>query len=316
MKKNYFITTFVTFVAMLTLACSLCSCEDQQFIEQASTVSNSQLISDLHEVNENILANQVITRGMSTGDKVKIVAADVRGAMRGGQKGWSLGRKIGTAVGHPVAGMAIGTICGAVGYGGIKSWIAYSKVEKAGNYEKAELAQVVRVCKTNIPDTIKTLDVSFKTTTDSIVNKKINVNDSILSTVNLSRSELIVGKMHNVALSYLDGSVKFEGSDSINTQNPMVCKIMDSDEMKELLESALNENDDDEDDALTSYVINLFEEVLAKYAQNCNDIAFIINQYMEVINASEELTDEQKSCIRNSLATALYSFNYWEKTLE
>ena len=42
-------------------------------------------------------------------------------------------------------------------------------------------------------------------------------------------------------------------------------------------------------------------------------VVIIIGKYMEVIDTSFELTDDQKESIKYGLATALYSSNYWEK---
>ena len=66
------------------------------------------------------------------------------------------------------------------------------------------------------------------------------------------------------------------------------------------------------DDDLTAKIIILFNKVLEDYASKIDDVAFIIGKYMELIDSSIELTDEQKDSVRYGLATALYSSNYWK----
>ena len=52
--------------------------------------------------------------------------------------------------------------------------------------------------------------------------------------------------------------------------------------------------------------------VIEQYANDCVDVAFIIQKYIEVIDNSNELTPEDKKNIKYGLATALYSTNYWQ----
>ena len=63
-------------------------------------------------------------------------------------------------------------------------------------------------------------------------------------------------------------------------------------------------------------VMELFNQVLEEYASKTDDVAFIIGKYVDVIEDSNELTTEQKQSIKSGLATALYSFKYWETTWE
>lgn len=53
-----------------------------------------------------------------------------------------------------------------------------------------------------------------------------------------------------------------------------------------------------------------------KVTSETDDIAFVIGKYMEVIEISTELTEEQKESIKCGLATGLYSSNYWEYKMQ
>lgn len=63
-------------------------------------------------------------------------------------------------------------------------------------------------------------------------------------------------------------------------------------------------------------VEQLFFEVYERYANDCDDVSFIINKYVEAIDASDELSPEEKTSLKYGFATALYSTNYWEKELK
>lgn len=60
--------------------------------------------------------------------------------------------------------------------------------------------------------------------------------------------------------------------------------------------------------------MDLFCEVFEQYSTTCDDVAFIINKYIEILEKSNELTETQLNSIKTGLATSLYSFNYWDKT--
>lgn len=68
-------------------------------------------------------------------------------------------------------------------------------------------------------------------------------------------------------------------------------------------------NSSDDSDDLTARVVRLFSEA----CEQCNDSALIIHKYVDAIDASDELSPEEKTSLKYGFATALYSTNYWEK---
>lgn len=56
----------------------------------------------------------------------------------------------------------------------------------------------------------------------------------------------------------------------------------------------------------------IFNKVFQGSVSCHDDVVKLINKYSEEIDKSEELTEEQKLSVKNGLATALYSFNYWK----
>lgn len=62
------------------------------------------------------------------------------------------------------------------------------------------------------------------------------------------------------------------------------------------------------------HALLLFEEVFDEYVSDNTDMVYIINKYKSVLSSAEELNEEEKNLIFGALATALYSFNYWNST--
>lgn len=152
-----------------------------------------------------------------------------------------------------------------------------------------------------------------------IAQEKIELKDEILSAVNLNQENLNVGKMHNVILSVLDGSATIDESKVVSTKNIFYNSIIESGEMEELFEEmktnmAVGTTPSIETKA--EYAMELFKNLFVKYSAENKDVVYIINKYSNIIKVSMELTDEEKDWIMSGLATALYSFNYWNVTFE
>ena len=82
-----------------------------------------------------------------------------------------------------------------------------------------------------------------------------------------------------------------------------------SEDMVALLENRYH--DTTEEECVSAMVMGLFDEVFQTYPANAYDVVFLINRYAEIVEASTELTSEEKEWIRMGLAVSLYSYNYW-----
>lgn len=63
-------------------------------------------------------------------------------------------------------------------------------------------------------------------------------------------------------------------------------------------------------------VRKLFVQMLENYCVKSNDVSYVISRYVDIIDQSTELTDDDKNQLKMALATALYSSNYWESRME
>lgn len=70
------------------------------------------------------------------------------------------------------------------------------------------------------------------------------------------------------------------------------------------------------DDPVLNKVMDLFSHIVEEYPSEVNDVAFLVGKYVEIIDRTNELSSEQKECIKSGLATALYSAQYWQSKLE
>ena len=147
--------------------------------------------------------------------------------------------------------------------------------------------------------------------------RKLDVDSSLLIMSRLDEKFLTVGRMHNIMLSVMDGSVVLNADEQktsdikeaiFNSKELMdSCKVIGTDASINNLTAS---------DPLLSKVMELFNTVMEEYVSESDDVAFIISKYVEVIDKSEDLTDEQKTSIKSGLATALYSFEYWESEFD
>ena len=64
-------------------------------------------------------------------------------------------------------------------------------------------------------------------------------------------------------------------------------------------------------DNLTSRLMNLFFHIIEVYPVNANDMEFILNKYIEVIEESNEFSDNDKELIYSSLSIAASSYEFW-----
>lgn len=274
--------------------------------ENSVNVCNSPLLSDLSALNRSIENDM----GMSTKATAKQVAsvaiADIGGAVSGAKGGAKIGAMVGTFFGNPITGSVFGAFLGGVACGAFCSWAASPDNTKAG-IKQMEYSVVSETCITAINQVDKIQFNDF--------DKVINPEKSIIEKTIIDDSALKVGKLHNVVLASLNGEIQLDNNIVIeNDETELSKSILSSAEMKELF-STVTTNVANEnylfDNSLSAAVVSLFNEVLQKCAENCEDVSTIINKYQSIVAESSELTEEEKSFVSMAFSTALYSFNYW-----
>lgn len=72
----------------------------------------------------------------------------------------------------------------------------------------------------------------------------------------------------------------------------------------------------DGNDSNVDKILELFEDVLKQYPEESKDVAFVIDKYIEIIDQSDELTEEEKMVLKSTFATALCSSKYWEDNMQ
>lgn len=125
------------------------------------------------------------------------------------------------------------------------------------------------------------------------------MDSSLLIMSRLDEKFLTVGRMHNIMLSVMDGSVVLNADEQktsdikeaiFNSKELMdSCKVIGTDASINNLTAS---------DPLLSKVMELFNTVMEEYVSESDDVAFIISKYVEVIDKSEDLTDEQKQVLK------------------
>lgn len=310
MKKSIK-TKLLAIAAVLFVGLSSCSStseEDQIGISQNKTrYQDSELLTNLQNLNDSLLSTS--TRALSRKQFLNVACADISGGFSGGYVGAKIGSRIGLALGNPITGGAFGAVCGGIIWGAARSWMASPDtraVEKKLKYE-----DLATICDATLDDDLNVSYSSIKEVTP-IGTKKIELEPKILDDIKLDKEQLLVGKLHNVMLATLDGSLAVQKKDKI-TSDTLVTLFVNSKEFEEEYnQQILNHQSSIDENSKASIAIKLFEDVFSKYSSDCNDVKFIINKYIDILNDSQELTSEEKDWIKKGLATALYSFNYWD----
>lgn len=71
----------------------------------------------------------------------------------------------------------------------------------------------------------------------------------------------------------------------------------------------------DGNDSNVDKILELFEDVLEQYPEESKDVAFVIDKYTEIIEQSDELTEEEKMALKPAFAAVLYSTKFWDDNI-
>jgi hypothetical protein len=306
----------------LTIAIMLVSCSNGNTYEiQSSKVENAQVITDLKNVNSELLSTVPSGTRWTNKQRLAVVTADIGGAWGGGRIGFRAGGSIGTVIGNPLTGAVFGAFLGGVIGGAYASWLA-APDEMVSTIDDSQ--SIEKVCMSIINDDMSINEsainrIAIRAVESTTINK-LDVEEELIIESNLDENSVNIGKTHNIILSVMDGSVTLQNeeqalSDSSNLKEALFNSENFIDSCKEVAADA-SVGHLSTSDTMLSKVMELFNQVLEGYVSKTDDVAFIIGKYVDVIEESNELTTEQKQCIKSGFATALYSFKYWESTFE
>ena len=225
----------------------------------------------------------------------KIAFADIKGAYNGYKWGSIFG-PVGSWVGASVVGIGSSAIAGIDEFSRAPLQLV--------SQSDVEAAYVITVCDPNFE--------SNKLLVGERV--KIDIPQEHISTVEL-------GKVHNLTLKTL----QTKDLSTVNIENGFSTEeieILHSTKLQNYYTSYLNDsNAFDLDFALSDsnskdeYIVQLFLDLYKNYPSDIDDVNFIINEYIHIIEQDTLLTTEEKQVIYTAIAMAGYSTDYWDQTL-
>jgi hypothetical protein len=303
---------------LLTMIAIFASCSTEVTYEaQSPKVSNTKVVKKLQNVNLELMSTvPAETRGWrrwSLKQKMNVITADIGGAWGGGKIGGRIGGWVGMSCGNPITGCVFGASVGAIVGGAYGSWLASPGTRAIATPNNS--LSIEKACKILMNDDMSINENAIKTT-DRTINNKLDVDNRLLIESKLDDNSLNIGKVHNLILSVMDGTVILQNKD-LPDSSSIKEALFNSDKLIDSCKIAGTEASIGNlltSDAMLSKIMELFNQVLEEYASKTDDVAFIVGKYVDIIENSQELTSEQKKSIKSGLATALYSSKYWELT--
>lgn len=310
-------------IILIILAGCFFSCNKAQNADTPDT-NKSELIRELQDFNNDLFSIRPPTK-ITLKQFVVVANADAVGAYAGGKIGGKVGAIVGSAVGNPITGGVFGAFVGAVGFGAVASWSVSPNAQSSFNPSYIDLANL---CETLSPETIDVNDYSCLTEDlEDYCDEQSNLDNQLfleqerLESVLLTPKELAAGEKHNVFLAHMEGKINYlpnketttrTGYDSFaDRTSPLASAIIHSSEMESGYYQALHSGFIAEDNTIPTRVMNLFSDIFQSYPEDSDDVIFLINSYVSHIDASDELSDEEKTWIKLGLSVSLYSYNYW-----
>lgn len=299
-------------LALLMLFFQSCSNKEIENYSQSNDVNNvnSELLIKMTSFNDSILQTRGVTRGFvkpGMYKRARVIAGDIEGAIStGGACFWA-----GSFAG-PQAAIGCGFLGGLIG-GVSGSWLAYREQywTRANSLTPEDLENTKEKTIAAYASMISNEEEVMKFTP-----KEIRV-DYPVKDENIT----LMGTKHNFMLKKLISNETIDLNISNKLSKEQV-KFLNSKEFNDAISGAMkniskNLKDGNQmkskGDGLTAKVMNLFYEILAKYPDNLNDIEFIINKYIEAIDATKELSNNEKKIIYAGLSVAASSSEFWLK---
>lgn len=261
------------------------------------------LIGDLSAFNDSIhLAFEAkrfndLTRGgwrTKFNKFLSVVCADISGA-RGGA---AIGGIFGTA------GSTIGATVGAA----IFSWKAGAECfgYQTANCTRASYSSIS-------PIQLQVENAYLKTLANSAV-----VNDVCTISINVpakfATNAMLVGKSHNAILNLCQDEEEVATVEQITgTLNSEQVEVIHSDAFVSMVNNAVVSGNYSvaKGDVVGNKIIDMFIEVFEDCADSQEDLHYIINRYISIIEEDGSLSDEVKEMIYNALSVSAYSCDYW-----
>lgn len=289
-------------VLFLSIVISSCSQQEQEINAPREQVKD-ELILSLENLNDSIMATKPQSRSFLR--FLAVSAADIGGA-------WELG-KIGATVGSafPGYGTLIGGGVGAVVGGVGASYVAYCST-----------------CSIVVP---YNYDVAFVAAEYAKIKESVEINECFDEQIKLEipqkyEEALLVGAEHNLILDALRADSVITRSEPMNMENTtspslstIETQVLNSsgfvDRYNSLMQTYCSldvEKYVSDNNSMGSQVVRLFIDVYNQYSETIDDVNLIINKYIQRIESSSSLTNDEKQLIYNALAVAAYSFRYWD----
>lgn len=268
-------------------------------IPKANKEFNSVILTQMSNFNDSVIKTRPTTRGVYS--RGCIMAGDISGAISCGRAGFWAGGLFGPHA--AIGGATLGAIIG----GASGSYIAY-RATRTRTAMNSNIIEPMKVAAAYAE--IKDSDIKI----DQYKPKTINVNYPTQD-----ENITLMGTKHNIILqNLLDDKADPEAVSNRLTKQEL--EILNSKEYIQTYDSIMNQIENFGGLSVTgndvpSQLINLFNQVVAQYPQNGNDMEFLINKYIDAVKASDEISDEDKNLIYQSLSVAASSFEFWDNQM-
>lgn len=292
-------------IYFFTLATIVLSCTNRQDeMPSFEPQTPNELVIVLQGFNDSIISTKPVTRSKWL-RFLAVATADISGGFEMGKIGATLGSSF------PGYGTAVG---GAIG----------AAIGAAGASYMADLATRVSISSLDITNSKASIQYAYCYVKENNLIEEYSAETIDVTLPSGYETSMEVGIMHNAILNAMGPSPDDENwatSQTFTSVENIVLNSEDYIENYEMVLSKIINNDVDKPfyvsgDGVDSEIVNLFIEVFHQYSENINDVNFIVNKYIEKIEAGGILTELQKKNIYDALVVAVFSFYHWNSKEE